>query len=168
MIFNIYKITCSHCLKMYVGSTKKTPKQRLQKHKSARTTKTRKLYKLTKHMCEVGCNKFTVELIEEIDVKTNEDRFKRENHFILEYDTIVSGFNCRCAHVSDNIKKIRKRISDKKYRESHKPQYNIYRKAHRAKQPKDKYVCECCDYKTPRLDTYKRHLRGSRHKNKAS
>jgi hypothetical protein len=165
-LVKVYKITCSCCNKLYIGSThnKKGIQGRLHGHRSdCNQGKGSKLYT---HMREVGFDKFTITLLEEIEAETVKQQFQIENDKIIEFDSINNGFNTKRAYQSDEVKKQLKSIADKKYRDNtqNKEEANAYKREYRANLPV--IHCECCNYSTTRPDTYARHLRGMRHINK--
>jgi hypothetical protein len=158
----IYKITCSCCDKIYVGSTKQS---RLSKrlwghHTDCNTGRTSKLYT---HMREQGFEKFAILLLEAVEVVDIDEQRKLENDKIEELDTINNGLNERRAYASLEVKKAQKKIADAKYNNNNRSKINEMVKTYRTNLPKS-YVCECCNYSTGRKDTYDRHLKGGRHK----
>ena len=165
----IYKITCSCCDKIYVGSCrhKKGLSGRMYgHHSSCNQGGTSKLYN---HMREQGFEKFTILLIEEVEVKDIDEQRKLENDKIQELNTIKNGLNERRAYASLEVKKTQKQTSDKKYRSKREnmDKANIHRKIYRDNLPKS-YICECCNYSSGRKDTYDRHMRGGRHLRKVN
>ena len=160
----LYKITCSCCNKIYVGSTKqsKLSKRLSGHHTRCNNGATSKLYN---HMREQGFEKFTMLLIEAVEVVDIDELRKLENDKIEELDTINNGLNQRRAYTSLEVKKQLKKIADAKYNKNNRSQINDKVKCYRARLPKS-YVCECCNYSTGRKDSYDRHLRGGRHKKK--
>ena len=165
----IYKVVCSHCDKVYIGSTAKSKLcERMWNHRSS-CNQERKRNKFVLHMREQGLDKFGIFLIEEIEVKNFNEQRIEEQKKIEELNTIGGGFNNIRAYVSPEIRKEEKKNSNKIYRENpeNKIKYNIYRRNKRMNAPK-KHKCIICDYKTGRLDTFKRHLKGKWHLNKLS
>lgn len=164
----IYKITCSCCDKIYIGSTKQAKLcKRMSGHRqNSKETTNSKFYI---HMREQGFDKFTIMLIESVEVEDVDELRKLENDKIEEFDTIKNGFNSRRSYQSQEVKKAIKKKSDHKYRSQRKNMdaHNEYRKIYRAN-PKQTYECECCGYSTGRIDTYKRHLKSKRHIEKAT
>jgi group I intron endonuclease len=161
----IYKITCSCCGKIYVGSTKQSRLcKRLWGHMSDSKKECRNS-KLYTHMSEQGFEKFTILLLETIEVNDLDEQRKLENDKIEELDTINDGFNERRAYRSVEVRKQSNKISNAKYTKNNREKINIMVKNYRDNLPKS-YVCECCNYSTSRKDTYDRHLKGGRHKRK--
>jgi len=160
----LYKITCSCCDKLYVGSTKQsTLSKRMSGHRTC-CNQGRK-YKLYEHMREQGFDKFTIQLLEAVEVADTDEQRKLENDKITELDTINNGFNHRRAYTSLEVKKQLKKKSDAKYNKNNRATINKMVQKYRANLPKS-YVCKCCNYSTARKDTYDRHLKSGRHKNK--
>ena len=162
----IYKLTCSCCNKIYVGSCRNIGglSCRLYNHRSdCNKGRTSKLYK---HMREKGFDKFTILLIENVEVNDINEQRKLENDKIEELNTIENGLNERRAYRSLEVKKQQKKIADAKYNKNNRDKINLTKKSYRAKLPTS-YVCECCNYSTSRKDVYDRHLRCGRHKKKA-
>jgi len=157
----IYKITCSCCDKIYVGSTKQPRlcKRLYGHHAGCNTGRTSKLYN---HMREKGFDKFTILLIEEVEVVDIDEQRKLENDKINELDTINNGLNERRAFASLEVKKQQKKIADVKYNKNNREKINIMVKTYRKNLPKS-HICECCNYSTNRSDTFKRHMTSKRH-----
>jgi len=161
----IYKLTCSCCDKIYVGSTKQSRlSKRLYGHhadcnKGSPT-------KLHTHMREQGFDKFTILLLEAVEVVDIDEQRKFENDKIEELDTINNGLNARRAYASLEVRKQQIKIHDAKYNKNNREKINKRVKKYRANLPKS-YVCECCNYSTSRKDTYDRHLKCGRHKKKS-
>jgi hypothetical protein len=162
----LYKITCSCCDKIYVGSTKQSQlSKRMSGHRrDGDKGRTSKIYN---HMREQGFEKFTILLIETVEVNDNDELRKLENDKIEELDTINNGFNERRAYASLEVKKQQKKIVDAKYNSNNRDKINIMVKKYRDNLPKS-YHCECCNYSTARKDTYDRHIKGGRHIRKAT
>ena len=159
----IYKITCSCCKKIYVGScrNKKGLPNRMSNHRcDCNRGKNSKLYN---HMREVGFDKFTILLIEVVEIEDIDEQRKLENDKIEQLDTINNGLNTNRAYRSKECSKQQKSISDSKYRSKqiNKDKHNIYKQQYRANHIP--YVCLCCDYSTNRIDTYKRHCNSLLH-----
>jgi len=162
----IYKITCSCCDNIYVGSCRniKGLNNRMYNHRSdCNKGRTSKLYN---HMREKGFDKFTILLIETVEVNDIDEQRKLENDKIEELDTINNGLNQRRAYASLEDKKQQKKIADAKYTTNNREKINGMVKKYRANLPKS-YVCECCNYSTARKDSYDRHMKGGRHIRKA-
>ena len=160
----LYKITCSCCDKIYVGSTKQsTLSKRINGHRAAcNQGRTSKLYI---HMKEQGFDKFTIQLLEAVEVVDVDEQRKLENDKIEELDTINNGLNEKRAYRSLEVRKQLKEIADAKYNINNREKIKKMVKKYRDNLPKS-YVCECCNYSTSRKDTYDRHLKCGRHKKK--
>lgn len=88
-----YKITNSVNTLCYVGSTKKTLKQRWAKHiAKCRERPTRKLYKA---FLELGVDKFKIEQIASIDEENQKKILALELSFIEQFDSLLNGYNTR-------------------------------------------------------------------------
>ena len=161
----IYKITCSCCDKIYVGSTKQSQlSKRMSGHiGDCNNGRTSKIYN---HMREQGFEKFTILLIETVEVNDVDEQRKLENDKIEELDTINNGLNDRRAFASLEVKKQQKKIADAKYNRNNREKINGMVKKYRDNLPKS-YHCECCNYSTSRKDSYDRHVKGGRHIRKA-
>ena len=164
-IGKIYKITCSCCNKIYIGScsNKKGLTDRLYNHHSdCNNGRTSKLYN---HMREQGFDKFTILLIEEVEINNNNTLRQLENDKIQELDTINNGLNQRRAYSNLKVKKQKKKIADSKYNINNRNKINISVKKYRDNLPKT-YICECCNYSVSRKDTYDRHCKSLKHLSK--
>ena len=163
----IYKITCSCCDKVYVGSTGRTTNglrcRMYNHHADCNKGRTSKLYN---HMREQGFEKFTILLLEAVEVVDIDEQRKLENDKIEELDTINKGLNERKAFRSLEYKKEQKKIVDAKYNRNNREKINKMVKKYRANLPKSR-VCECCNYSTSRKDSYDRHMKSERHKKKS-
>jgi group I intron endonuclease len=86
----IYKITCTKTNKSYIGQTIHTVKERWLHH--LRMTKYNSdLHPITREIKKFGKDSFEIFEIECCDYK---DRFKRENHWIDHYNTLIpNGYN---------------------------------------------------------------------------
>ena len=158
----IYKITCSCCDKIYVGScrNKKGLSNRFSNHRSdCNKGRTSKLYN---HMREQGFDKFNIILIETIEVNDIDEQRKIENDKIEELDTLNNGLNERRAFASIEVKKQQRKVADKKYKSNNRDTINSKVKQYRNNLPKS-YICDCCNYSTSRKDSYDRHCKSSRH-----
>jgi hypothetical protein len=166
----IYKITCSCCNKIYVGSCRqrKGLSGRMYGHRAEanRDAKDRNS-KLYIHMREQGYDKFNILLLETVEVNNIDEQRKREQEKIEELDTINNGLNERRAYQSIEVKKQLKKISDAKYCKNNRETINEMVKIYRHNLPKS-YICVCCNYTTQRKDTYDRHCKGGRHLKKAT
>jgi hypothetical protein len=158
----LYKITCSCCDKIYVGSTYDTKglSNRMYNHRSdCNKGRTSKLYT---HMREQGFDKFNISLIEIVNVCDIDELHKKEQEKVEELNTINNGLNERRAYASVEVKKQQKRISDVKYNKNNRTKINETVKLYRDNLPKS-YICECCNYSVSRKDSYDRHCKSKKH-----
>ena len=77
---------------VYIGSTRKTLKQRLQKHILARNEK-RGSNKFYTAMKELDYKNFSVELLEDYPCKNFKALIKREAEYINQYNAVANGYN---------------------------------------------------------------------------
>ena len=159
----LYKITCSCCGKLYVGSSrdKKGLSNRMSIHRADCNNRGR-TSKLHIHMMEQGFDKFTIQLLEAVEVADMDEQRKLENDKIEELDTINNGLNTRRAYRSLEVRRQQKKTADARYSKNNRGKINIMVQKYRANLPKS-YVCECCNYSTSRKDSYDRHLKSGRH-----
>ena len=164
----IYKIVCSHCDKLYVGSCRqiKGLSGRMFNHRSdCNKGKTSKLYS---HMREQGFDKFTIHLIENVEVADFDEQRMKEQEKIELLDTINNGLNNRRSYCSiearkeQNLRHSRKQCATLALKPGYKDSYNAYRRTHRTKAIIQS--CDCCDYETNRPDSLVRHRQSKQHK----
>ena len=101
MIYKIYKIINEINDEIYIGSTKQTLSARMSGHRRKSKNekcKNRVLYQLAETH---GWNRFKIILIEEFECKNNEERFRKEQHYIDELKPVLNKYNAygsRCEH----------------------------------------------------------------------
>lgn len=154
----IYNIICScGCEKKYIGSTKRELNKRMYNHRGGcNKGRTSQIYT---HMREKGFDKFTIELLESLEVENEEEQRRKEQEYIIEHNTIENGLNERRAYTSPEIKKQLKSGYDRGYRERNLEDLLIkcrVRGKLRKLKPKI-HTCEACNYSTGRIDTFQRH-----------
>lgn len=158
----IYKIVCECCDKIYIGSTKqKRLCKRMWGHRADCKNEKRQ-NKLYLHMRGQGSNKFSIHLINTVEVNDMDEQRQIENRIIEEMDTILNGFNERRAYASVEVKKTQKKLSDQKYNKNNRDIINKRVKKYRENKPKS-FICDKCNYSTSRKDTYDRHCKSMKH-----
>lgn len=111
----IYIIRCSETSKVYIGQTIRDLKTRWRDHKYALVKytrwvdgkldkKPRMCTKLCRTMYKHGLDKFTIDILEEIDDKYLDIR---EMYYIEKYDSVINGYNITAGggsndHLNDN------------------------------------------------------------------
>jgi len=90
--------------KFYIGSTIQTLTRRLSKHKSRSKEKDRKNSNLYKYFTEIGWENVTIELIEEIEIKTRKDLFELECKYIR--DSLIDE---KCLNINRPVRTIEER-----------------------------------------------------------
>jgi hypothetical protein len=90
--------------KFYIGSTIQTLARRLSKHKSRSKEKDRKNSNLYKYFTEIGWENVTIELIEEIEIKTRKDLFELECKYIR--DSLIDE---KCLNINRPVRTIEER-----------------------------------------------------------
>ena len=111
----IYKILNTETDDVYIGSTIQPLSKRLNCHKHSITHARMKLYKL---MCELGVNKFYIELVENCPCSSKEELHAREGHWIRACGTLnqcVAGRK-KAQYRIDKAEQIK--VNDKQYYES--------------------------------------------------
>ena len=86
----IYKISNKLTNKIYIGSTKTSIEQRYDEHlKSDDGTP------LHKDIQELGAENFNIELVETVEYIDEETLYIHESMYMMEFDSIVSGYNTK-------------------------------------------------------------------------
>ena len=112
-LIRIYKISNSVNVECYFGSTKANLDVRLKQHLSkARKNPSSKFHKL---IVELGEDKFTIELLEEQEIKTKEEY---EQEYICKFKDI--SLNSVDAFISDEDLKLKKQKYREQLKEHHK------------------------------------------------
>lgn len=140
----IYKIVCSCCDKIYVGSTRQRLSKRFHDHKKRSKILTRKS-KLYTHMRLVGCDKFDIIQLESVKVSDRDELFAIENKYIRELNVMKHGFNQQMA--------IREEIDKNKYHKNMKD-LNVSSK---------RFYCIICDFSGRDTQKLRNHLNTKRH-----
>ena len=163
---NIYKIICSHCEQLYVGSTKnrKGLSNRMFNHRA--DCNKGKTSKFLNHMREHGFDKFTIHLLEIVEVADTDEQRMKEQEKIEILDTILNGLNTRNAYQTREVRKAQNKVSYQqqitKRAPNYKENYSKYRAAYRTKACVQS--CDFCEYETNRPDSLLRHRRSKQHK----
>ncbi len=87
----VYKITCNHCQKVYIGSTKSTLKSRFERHKRDALQDSK--LKIHRHMKIINIRRFTITQIGDVTFSTRAEARGCENFWIKELNTVSNGFN---------------------------------------------------------------------------
>lgn len=89
-IYTVYRITCIITGSVYIGYTKKTAEQRFKEHMSS-YGKEKQKYKIGRAVNKYGPKNFFVESL--YQTKCRKHAGEIEDKFILEHDSINSGYN---------------------------------------------------------------------------
>ena len=81
----LYKIINTETDDVYIGSTIQPLSKRMNGHRCGMTRQGMKLYKF---MCELGVNKFYIELVENCPCSSKEELHAREGHWIRACGTL--------------------------------------------------------------------------------
>lgn len=92
-IGRVYKIVNSVDELKYIGSTGATLSRRMVGHRC--NAKKGKTFTIYTHMREIGIDKFSIILIEQLNNVTKEQLRAREDYWIKELDTVNNGLNGR-------------------------------------------------------------------------
>ena len=122
----IYKITCNETGECYIGSTKRTMKQRMKDHRKDHSCSSRKI---------MDRGNYKYDIIEEVDIDILRER---EQYYIETTDCI----NVLNAVYTDENKKISQKNRTETYWEKRGGK-NEYFKNDMAKRRQIKVVCEC-------------------------
>ena len=168
VVAHIYKITCTHCQKLYIGSTRQLHGLlgRLSNHRSDAKKYKSKFYA---HMNEVGTECFEIDNLQDVDVETDEERYRAEQVFIDQFNSIEAGFNTNVSWVTPEhkAKQLRKYRATQKLKDDADPLFKekcrIWRTNQRSRAPTDAHQCTLCHYQTSRLDALQKHLKSQGH-----
>ena len=119
----IYKIVDNTNDNIYIGSTCKTLKTRLSKHKCGYKRFLKGLYNNVKSFDIIKNNNYKIELLEDCNIKTKQELLARERFFIENNDCLNNNIPGR---------------TDKEYKQYQKE----YKKANKDK-ANEKFDCEC-------------------------
>ena len=114
----IYKLSSKNTDEVYIGSTKNLLSTRLCIHEDD--------YYRERSKCgsgvHISAGEYCVEILEEIVYENDKQKRIREQFWMDKFPRLS---NIRRAYLHDSLKKQRKKVSDKKYRESHKEQLKL-------------------------------------------
>lgn len=155
----IYKIVCSCCDKIYVGSTKNRLSRRLSQHKadSRKLTQTRKL---CVHMREVGVDNFQILQLAAVEVKDKEELRAIEDRYIRELRAIEDGFNQHNAVFNEQTKKATQR---RHYVNNKEVKYTYNKQVREENKTKKRFYCVLCDHTAMCNAELGDHLKSIRH-----
>jgi hypothetical protein len=180
----IYKISNCDDDEIYVGSTKRTIKQRFQDHIYNLNSKTLKNIKLYGKINLLGQNKFKVELLETVQFEDKYELYAREQFYMDElkptlnirpapdknYDNYQKHKEARLQWCKEHYQENREYILERvhRYADNNKEKISERGKTYRAthkdeiKERRSKtFVCECGSESL--LDHKARHLRTKKH-----
>jgi hypothetical protein len=123
----IYKIVDNTNNNVYIGSTCKTLKYRLSKHKCNYKIFLKGLYGNTKSFDIIKNDDYKIELLEDCNIKTKQELLSRERYFIQNN-------NCVNKNIPGNFDKGCQQYQ-KDYRDTNKDKINIKKK--------EKFDCPC-------------------------
>jgi hypothetical protein len=93
MAARIYKIVNDINSEIYIGSTKQILCKRMADHRKSSRREKCKNYLLYQLAETHGWNRFKIILIEEFECKNNEERFRKEQHYIDELKPVLNKCN---------------------------------------------------------------------------
>lgn len=108
----IYKITCTENGKIYVGSTNRSPVQRMKEHFQRLRKQSHSNAILKAAWCKYGEDSFIFDVIEECD---DSILTEREDHYIRLLNSLApNGFNCQMADRPEMTELTRSKMSKSK------------------------------------------------------
>lgn len=171
----IYKIQNSVDGLLYIGCTTQSLSKRMAQHRISCKNKKKCNSKIYKHMNDLGIDKFSIAIVEEIKYKKSEKYglIAAEGYWIDKMDTLRNGLNGQGAIVNkkvntkeeyDELHKNNRKDQMKEYSKTDK--YKEYQKEYR-QQNKLKHRCVCCNISFESIKDNKKHFKTVKHHKKA-
>ena len=138
----IYKIIDNTNQNVYIGSTCKTLKERLSKHKSNYKSFLKGGYRNITSFKIIKNNDYKIELFENCDIKTKQELLTRERYYIENNECLnknIPGRTHKQYRIDNKDKKQR-------YRDDNKDKQNVYNMNYRVNnkdKTNEKFECEC-------------------------
>ena len=167
----IYKIQNSVDGLLYIGCTAQSLSKRMAQHRISCKNKKKCERKIYKHMNNIGIDKFSIAIVEEIKYKKSEKYglIAAEGYWIDKMDTLRNGLNGHGAIVNKKVNT--KEEYDELWKNNRKQQKKEYHKTDKRKQyfqqKRLKHRCVCCNISFISISDKKKHFKTVRHGKKA-
>ena len=147
---NKAKITDNSNQNVYIGSTCKTLKERLSKHKSNYKRYLNGFGSNVRSYDILKNNDFTIKLLEACNIKTKQELYQRERYYIENNESVNKRIPCRTnkEYIENNKDKLNEKMKEYQaaYRDNNKDKIKEYREANKDKikeKYSDKFACPC-------------------------